>query len=84
MAFPTENFTARRSRNKSTGLTDFAGAFELHQSAFELLAQLVPEGIEGSVSTVPGSFKSFLQTNTAEQMLRSAKTSGPPSNTFPD
>ena len=35
---------------------------------FELLAQLVPEGIEGSVSTVPGSFKSFLQTNTAEQI----------------
>jgi hypothetical protein len=35
---------------------------------FELLAQLVPEGIEGSVSTVPGSFKSFLQTNTVEQI----------------
>jgi hypothetical protein len=26
---------------------------------FELLAQLVPAGIEGSVSTLPGSFKSF-------------------------
>jgi hypothetical protein len=35
---------------------------------FELVAQLVPEGIEGSVSTLPGSFKSFLQTNTAEQI----------------
>ncbi|HEY4416984.1 MAG TPA: metabolite traffic protein EboE [Verrucomicrobiae bacterium] len=27
---------------------------------FDLLAQLVPEGIEGSVSTVPGSFKEFI------------------------
>ena len=29
---------------------------------FDLLAQLVPAGIEGSVSTVPGSFKEFVQT----------------------
>lgn len=26
---------------------------------FEILAQLVPEGVEGSVSTLPGSFKEF-------------------------
>jgi len=32
---------------------------------FDLLAQLVPEGIEGSVSTLPGSFKEFI--TTAEQ-----------------
>jgi len=32
---------------------------------FDLLAQLVPEGIEGSVSTLPGSFKEFV--TTAEQ-----------------
>ncbi len=28
---------------------------------FDLLAQLVPPGIEGSVSTVPGSFKEFIK-----------------------
>lgn len=29
---------------------------------FDLLAQLLPRGIEGSVSTVPGSFKEFIKT----------------------
>ena len=29
---------------------------------FDLLAQLVPAGVEGSVSTVPGSFKEFITT----------------------
>jgi hypothetical protein len=29
---------------------------------FDLLAQLVPEGVEGSVSTLPGSFKEFITT----------------------
>jgi len=29
---------------------------------FDLLAQLVPAGIEGSVSTLPGSFKEFIHT----------------------
>jgi len=28
---------------------------------FDLLAQLVPPGVEGSVSTLPGSFKEFIQ-----------------------
>jgi hypothetical protein len=32
---------------------------------FDLLAQLVPDGVEGSVSTLPGSFKEFI--TTAEQ-----------------
>src|ERR1035438_10193087 len=30
---------------------------------FDLLAQLLPAGIEGSVSTVPGSFKEFIHTS---------------------
>jgi sugar phosphate isomerase/epimerase len=34
---------------------------------FDLLGQLVPPGIEGSVSTVPGSFKEFI---TAKEQLR--------------
>jgi len=35
---------------------------------FDLLAQLVPEGVDGSVSTLPGSFKEFIIT--AEQKGR--------------
>ena len=35
---------------------------------FDLLAQLVPEGVEGSVSTLPGSFKEFITTE--EQRFR--------------
>jgi hypothetical protein len=30
---------------------------------FDLLAQLLPEGVEGSVSTLPGSFKEFITTD---------------------
>jgi hypothetical protein len=37
---------------------------------FDLLAQLLPEGIEGSVSTLPGSFKSFIQTDEQRSLIR--------------
>jgi len=37
---------------------------------FDLLVQLVPEGVEGSVSTVPVSFKEFLRT---EEQLRASR-----------
>jgi hypothetical protein len=37
---------------------------------FDLLAQLLPPGVEGSVSTVPGSFKEFIQTNEQRQAMR--------------
>jgi hypothetical protein len=37
---------------------------------FELLAQLLPEGIEGSVSTLPGSFKSFIQNDEQRNLIR--------------
>ncbi len=37
---------------------------------FELLAQLVPAGIEGSVSTLPGSFKAFHPTPEALKAIR--------------
>jgi len=36
---------------------------------FDLLAQLVPSGIEGSVSTVPGSFKEFIKTDEQRQAM---------------
>jgi hypothetical protein len=37
---------------------------------FDLLAQLVPEGVEGSVSTLPGSFKEFITTGQQRERIR--------------
>jgi hypothetical protein len=37
---------------------------------FYLLAELVPDGIEGSVSTLPGSFKEFIKTNEQRKAIR--------------
>jgi hypothetical protein len=37
---------------------------------FDLLAQLVPPGVEGSVSTLPGSFKEFVTAPEQEQLIR--------------
>jgi hypothetical protein len=37
---------------------------------FDLLVQIVPEGVEGSVSTVPGSFKEFLTSQAQVQAMR--------------
>jgi sugar phosphate isomerase/epimerase len=36
---------------------------------FDLLAQLVPEGVEGSVSTLPGSFKEFITTREQREQI---------------
>jgi hypothetical protein len=37
---------------------------------FDLLGRLVPPGIEGSVSTVPGSFKEFITTDDQLRLIR--------------
>ena len=37
---------------------------------FDLLVQLVPEGVEGSVSTLPGSFKEFITTDEQRAQIR--------------
>ncbi len=37
---------------------------------FDLLAQLLPPGIEGSVSTLPGSFKEFIRSADQVQLIR--------------
>jgi hypothetical protein len=37
---------------------------------FDLLGQLLPPGIEGSVSTVPGSFKEFITTDDQLRLIR--------------
>jgi hypothetical protein len=36
---------------------------------FDLLAKILPEGIEGSVSTVPGSFKEFISSREQEKII---------------
>ncbi|HUZ07988.1 MAG TPA: metabolite traffic protein EboE, partial [Candidatus Paceibacterota bacterium] len=37
---------------------------------FDLLAKVLPEGMEGSVSTVPGSFKEFISSREQEKLIR--------------
>ncbi|HEY3860740.1 MAG TPA: metabolite traffic protein EboE [Verrucomicrobiae bacterium] len=37
---------------------------------FDLLAQLLPPGVEGSVSTLPGSFKEFITTDAQRRAIR--------------
>jgi hypothetical protein len=37
---------------------------------FDLLTQLLPAGVEGSVSTLPGSFKEFIQTGEQKKLIR--------------
>src|SRR5208337_2943045 len=37
---------------------------------FDLLAKLLPAGVEGSVSTVPGSFKEFIRSVAQQKALR--------------
>jgi hypothetical protein len=43
---------------------------EFTNRLFDLLAQIVPEGVEGSVSTVPGSFKEFNRTPAELKQMR--------------
>lgn len=37
---------------------------------FDLLAELVPDGMAGSVSTLPGSFKEFIKTDRQKKLIR--------------
>ena len=37
---------------------------------FDLLAEILPAGVEGSVSTLPGSFKEFIRNNDEEKIIR--------------
>jgi hypothetical protein len=48
-----------------------AERLEYTNRLFDLLAQLLPPGVEGSVSTVPGSFKEFNLTSVQERQIRS-------------
>jgi hypothetical protein len=37
---------------------------------FDLLAELLPPGVEGSISTLPGSFKEFIKTDEQKKAMR--------------
>ena len=37
---------------------------------FDLLAELLPKDVDGSISTLPGSFKEFIQTSEQERLIR--------------
>jgi len=47
-----------------------AERLEFTRRLFDLLVQLAPNGVEGSVSTVPGSFKEFIRSEGQVQAMR--------------
>ena len=51
-----------------TGLTPARLAYT--NRLFDLLAALVPDGVAGSVSTLPGSFKEFIRSQDQEEAMR--------------
>ena len=69
--FPYGQFHGQRVKEQ-VYLPDWTSPERLEYTnlLFDLLAQLVPRGVEGSVSTVPGSFKEFIKTDEQEQAMR--------------
>jgi hypothetical protein len=62
--FPYERFHGQRVKER-VYLPDWTSTERLDYTnlLFDLLAELLPSGMEGSVSTVPGSFKEFIKTD---------------------
>jgi hypothetical protein len=69
--FPFGRFHGQRVKEQ-VYLPDWTSPERLEYTnlLFDLLAQLVPRGMEGSVSTVPGSFKEFIKTDEQQQAMR--------------
>jgi hypothetical protein len=69
--FPFGRFHGQRVKEQ-VYLPDWTTPERLHYTnlLFDLLAQLLPPGGEGSVSTVPGSFKEFIKTDPQRQAIR--------------
>jgi hypothetical protein len=69
--FPFGRFHGQRVKEQ-VYLPDWTSPERLEYTnlLFDLLAQLVPRGVEGSVSTVPGSFKEFIKTEEQQQAMR--------------
>lgn len=69
--FPSDVFTASGSRKTFTcPIGTSPERLDYTNRLFDLLAQLLPPGVEGSVSTVPGSFKEFIKTEQQQQAIR--------------
>jgi hypothetical protein len=69
--FPFGSFHGQRVKEQ-VYLPDWTSLERLDYTnrLFDLLAQLVQPGVEGSVSTVPGSFKEFIKTDQQRQAMR--------------
>jgi hypothetical protein len=69
--FPFGHFHGQRVKEQ-VYLPDWTSPERLEYTnrLFDLLAQLLPPGVEGSVSTLPGSFKEFIQTEPQRQAIR--------------
>lgn len=69
--FPFGQFHGTRVKEQ-VYLPDWASPERLAYTnlLFDLLAQLVPTGVEGSVSTLPGSFKEFITNAGQERAIR--------------
>ena len=69
--FPFGQFHGTRVKER-VYLPDWADVRRLEYTnrLFDLLAEILPAGIEGSVSTLPGSFKEFISTPEQERAIR--------------
>ena len=69
--FPYGNFHGSRVKEQ-VYVPDWTSPDRLEYTnrLFDLIAALVPEGVEGSVSTLPGSFKEFITEESQEQQIR--------------
>ncbi len=47
-----------------------SGRVDYTNLLFDILVKLLPEGVEGSVSTLPGSFKEFIKTEEQRKQIR--------------
>ena len=69
--FPFGNFHGTRVKEQ-VYVPDWTSEERLEYTnrLFDIIAALVPEGVEGSVSTLPGSFKEFIKDESQEQAIR--------------
>jgi len=69
--FPYGNFHGSRVKEQ-VYVPDWTSPdrLEYTKRLFDLIVALVPEGVEGSVSTLPGSFKEFITEESQEQQIR--------------
>ncbi|MDG2212535.1 MAG: metabolite traffic protein EboE, partial [Verrucomicrobiota bacterium] len=69
--FPFGDFHGKRVKEQ-VYVPDWTSEVRLEFTCrlFDLIATLVPDGVEGSVSTSPGSFKEFITEESQEQAIR--------------